>query len=143
MTLFVTVLHVVICFSLIAVILLQVGKGHGLSGGGLGDSNPVSSVFGTKTGNFFSKATTVVAIFFILTTITLDVLQARKSRSLFKTQPDSLQGIDMEQMKVQLEKIKKEAQEQEAKARKITENLKQKKVLEAAANAKAAAKQNS
>jgi preprotein translocase subunit SecG len=134
-TAFVTVLHIIVCFSLIAVILLQVGKGHGLSGGGLGDANPASSVFGTKTGTFFSKATTVVAIIFILTTIALDVLQANKSRSLFQSSSSELQGIDMEQMKGQLEKIKQEAVAGEEKARQISKTLDQKKALEAKAAA--------
>ena len=74
MTILLTILHVIVCLLLIAVILLQVGKGHGLTGGGFGDSNAASSIFGTKTGDFLSKVTTIAAIVFILTTISLDVI---------------------------------------------------------------------
>ena len=126
MVILLTVLHIVVCFLLIAVILLQVGKGHGLTGGGFGDSNTASSIFGTKTGAFLSKATTVVAVVFILTTLSLDAIQLHKSKSLFQSKGSrDLEGFDMEKMKATLEKIKQEAQEKEAQAKQISENLKQ------------------
>ena len=131
MVILLTILHVIVCFLLIAVILLQVGKGHGLTGGGFGDSNAASSIFGTKTGDFLSKVTTIAAILFILTTVSLDVIQLHKSKSLFQSKgAKDLEGFDMEKMKATLEKIKVEAQEKEAKAKQISDNLKQQKPVQ-------------
>jgi len=133
MHIFLTVLHVTVCLSLIAIILLQVGKGHGLSGASFG-SGGAQSIFGTKAGTVLSKATTVVAIVFILTTISLDVYQAQKSRSLFQAQ-QGVEEFDMEAMKAALEQIKGEAQEREVKARKVQEDLAKKEQIEKAARA--------
>lgn len=140
MAIFVTIIHVIVCLLLIAIILLQVGKGHGLTGASFG-SEGAQSIFGTKTGVFLSKATTVTAIVFILTTITLDIIQVHKSKSLFREKSATeLEGFDMEKMKSTLEKIKEEAQERDAKVKEITETLEKKKTLEEAARAKNEAK---
>jgi len=84
MTIVVTVIHVLVCFSLIAVILLQAGRGQGL-GTSFGSGEGTQSIFGTRSADFFSKATTVAAILFLATSITLDVLGLKKSQSLFDT----------------------------------------------------------
>jgi preprotein translocase subunit SecG len=76
------VFHVIACFSLILVILLQVGRGHGLSSAAFSQGG-VQTVFGTKAADFLSKLTTAMAIIFMLTCITLDFIQSRESRSLF------------------------------------------------------------
>ena len=139
MTILLTILHIIVCLLLIAVILLQVGRGHGLSGASFG-SESAQSIFGTKTGDILSKATSVAAIVFLLTTISLDLIQAHKSRSLFRAgAARELEGIDMEKMKAALEKVKQEAQERETKVKEITETLKKKKELEEAAKAKSKA----
>jgi len=137
MTILLTIIHVIACLILILVILLQVGRGHGLSGASF--SGGVTSVFGVKAGSFLSKATTVAGIIFILTTITLDIFQARKSQSLFRA-GGAGERIDMEKMKAALEKIKQEAQTREAKARAGMKDLEAKKTIEDAAQAKNAAK---
>lgn len=134
MAILLTTLHVLVCLILILVILLQVGRGHGLTGASFGDSG-IQSIFGTKTGDILSKMTSAAAIIFVLTTITLDVFQANKSRSLFRTQGKELQGIDMEKMKDALEKIKVEAQAKEAQARQVTTALKEKQAREDATKA--------
>lgn len=76
------IFHVIACFSLILVILLQVGRGHGLSSAAFSQGG-VQTVFGTKAADFLSKLTTAMAIIFMLTCITLDFIQSRESRSLF------------------------------------------------------------
>ena len=77
------VLHVVACLVLIAVILLQAGKGAGLSdifsGGGT-----LNSIFGTKTNTFLTKITTVCAILFIVTCLGLTVLSSHRKVSLME-----------------------------------------------------------
>jgi len=68
-----TVLHVIFCIGLIAVILLQSGKSAGLSGSIAGGAE---TFFGKKKGldEFFSKITVYVAIAFALTSLVLVLL---------------------------------------------------------------------
>ena len=64
-------LHVIISIALVISILLQSGKGEGLAGafGGTGISGAVFGGRGAAT--FLSKATTVLAIFFFVSSIGL------------------------------------------------------------------------
>ena len=68
MTLFLTVLHVLVCIVLILVVLLQRGKGSDIGaalGGGGGNT-----VFGARgAGNFLTKITTGAAITFMMTSL--------------------------------------------------------------------------
>ncbi|MFH0771362.1 MAG: preprotein translocase subunit SecG [Candidatus Omnitrophota bacterium] len=74
--------HVVACLVLIAVILLQAGKGGGLSeefgGGGF------QSIFGTKTSKFLTKATATCAVIFLTTSLTLALFSAKRKESLIE-----------------------------------------------------------
>ena len=106
MTIVLVVLHVIVCFILILVILLQAGRGQGLTGPTFGSGN-VDSLFGTRAADFLMKATSVAAICFLLTCITLDFLEAQKSRSLLEG-PRRAAPLDMDQIKKALEKIKQE-----------------------------------
>ncbi len=70
MLLFITFLHVVLCFVLILIIILQPGKGSDVSAafGGGGSS----TVFGPRgPTSLLSKATTAVAVLFMTTSIVL------------------------------------------------------------------------
>ena len=74
---FLTAIHVINCLLLMVVVLLQSSKGGGLAGafGGGGGSQ---AVFGGRgAGSFLSRATTVLAIIFMLTSLTLTVLNRR------------------------------------------------------------------
>ncbi len=76
------VIHIIACFILIASILLQAGRGGGLSdlfGGGASQT-----IFGTRTSTFLTRATTVAAIVFLLTCISLTILSGRRGRSLLE-----------------------------------------------------------
>lgn len=70
-----TVLHIVICVLLIAVVLLQEGKDPGMKG--IAGSAPEvgDSFFSRNTGRtkaaLFSKMTTVLAILFLITTMAM------------------------------------------------------------------------
>ena len=76
----VIVIHVIVSFVLIAVILLQAGRGGGLSETFGGSST--QTILGTKTSVFLKRATMASAIIYILTCLTLGVLTSHRGRSL-------------------------------------------------------------
>ncbi len=78
----VTIVHYIICIILIVVILLQAGKGKGLTGGGSFGNDSMQSVFGTRTTQFMTKITTFSAVAFIVTCLTIGMLTSAKSKSL-------------------------------------------------------------
>jgi preprotein translocase subunit SecG len=72
-----TVIHVLVCFFLVVVVLLQSGKAADLAGafGGMGSQ----TAFGPRgSATVLSKATTIAAVMFMLTSITLSVLATRQ-----------------------------------------------------------------
>ena len=77
MYLFVVALHVVLCLFLITVILLQPGKGADV--GAAFGSGAGSSVFGARgPASLLQRATTVVAILFMATSVTLALYSNQK-----------------------------------------------------------------
>jgi preprotein translocase subunit SecG len=108
MTILLTIVHIVVCFFLIAVILLQAGKGQGLAGAAFGGGG-VDSLLGTKGADFLTKVTTVVAISFMVTCLGLSMLETHKSRSLLRVGQNTA-PIDVDQIKKALEKVKAEAE---------------------------------
>src|SRR5580698_10494137 len=75
----VTAVHVVVCLMLILVVLLQSGKAADLAGsfGGMGSQ----TVFGPRgTATVLSKATTVAAALFMITSLTLSIMATRAGR---------------------------------------------------------------
>lgn len=72
--------HVVVCVVLIAVILLQAGRGGGLSEAFGGEA--AQSVLGTQAPIILKRATEISAIAFLFTCLILGVITARSSRSL-------------------------------------------------------------
>ena len=65
------VIHVLICLALIMVILMQSSKGEGLATA-LGGGSLTGAVFGGRgTATFLSKATTVLAIAFMISCLVL------------------------------------------------------------------------
>ena len=105
MTTFLVIIHVFICLFLIVVILLQAGRGQGLSWGSFGGSP--QSILGTKTTSFFTKLTSVCAVFFLVTCISLNIIETRKSKSLLNLSSKASQ-IDLDKIKQALEQVKKE-----------------------------------
>ena len=78
MTGFVMFLHAGVAIFLIIIILMQSGRGGGLTEG----FASAESIFGAKTNEFMIKATTVFATVFLITCLGLAVLSAQKSKSL-------------------------------------------------------------
>ena len=67
---FVYALHIIVCIVLIGVVLLQRGKGADL-GASLGGGG-ANTIFGSRgAGNFLTKITTVSAVTFMATSLTL------------------------------------------------------------------------
>lgn len=80
MTVFLTILHIVVCITLILIVLLQAGKGANM-GAAFGGSS--QTVFGSSgAGTFLGKLTAGVAIIFMLTSITLTYTASRKPSGL-------------------------------------------------------------
>ncbi|MDD5422184.1 MAG: preprotein translocase subunit SecG [Candidatus Omnitrophica bacterium] len=73
-------LHVIVSLILIAVILLQAGRGGGLSETFGGSST--QTILGTKTSVFLKRATATSAVIYILTCLILAVMTSHRGRSL-------------------------------------------------------------
>jgi preprotein translocase subunit SecG len=78
MSIFIILIHVIVCLALIMIVLLQTGKGADMGaafGGGASQT-----LFGsTGASTFLSKATTVVAVIFMCTCFVLAYLSSHKS----------------------------------------------------------------
>ena len=80
LTYLLTTLHVVICLFLIVVVLLQSGKAADLAGafGGMGSQ----TVFGPRgSATVLSKATTIAAVLFMVTSLSLSIIATRNGKS--------------------------------------------------------------
>lgn len=76
MIILITIVHVIVCFFLIIVVLLQSGKSGDIAAafGGMGSQ----TAFGPRgAATALSKATTWSAIIFMVTSITLSILATR------------------------------------------------------------------
>ncbi len=81
---FLIVIHVIASIVLILVILLQAGRG-----GGLSESFGMSSTqtfFGTSATKFLQNATSACAVIFLMTCLSLAALSTQRSRSLMERQ---------------------------------------------------------
>jgi preprotein translocase subunit SecG len=86
MTVFLTIIHIFVCFFLITVVLLQSGKGAEI-GAAFGGSS--QTLFGSRgAASFLSKMTTVAAVVFMLTSLVLAIL-ASKGGSVVKQVPQT------------------------------------------------------
>jgi len=80
---FVTFIHVLACFILILVVLLQAGKGANM-GAAFGGSS--QTVFGSSgAGTFLGKLTATVAIVFMITSLALAYMATKGSSSVLES----------------------------------------------------------
>lgn len=78
------IIHILVAFFLIFIVLIQSGKGAEL-GAAFGGSS--QTLFGSRgAATFFSKLTTIAAIVFMLTSLTLAIVSS-KTGSIIKTSP--------------------------------------------------------
>lgn len=81
-----TIVHVLMCFAIIGIVLLQSGKGAdiGSAFGGAG-SQAVFGSMGTPT--LLGKITTAIAVIFLLTSFGLTLLGGERSGSVVREAP--------------------------------------------------------
>lgn len=80
MIILITIVHIIVCLILVVVVLLQSGKAADLAGafGGMGSQ----TVFGPRgSATVLSKATTISAIAFMFTSMTLSIMATRAGSS--------------------------------------------------------------
>jgi preprotein translocase subunit SecG len=69
-------LHLIVCLCLVAVILVQSGKGGGLAGGAFGGAT--QTVFGGRGAtDFITRATIVLGVMFFVTSLSLALITTR------------------------------------------------------------------
>ena len=80
---FIIVVHILVCILLALIILMQSGRGGGLTEG----FAAAESMFGAKTNVVLVRATTVLASLFLSTCLSLAFLSTQKSKSLIPDKP--------------------------------------------------------
>jgi preprotein translocase subunit SecG len=93
------VLHVLVCFALIMIVLLQAGKGAEM-GAAFGGAS--QTIFGSSGAmGFLSKLTTVVAVLFMITSLILTFSSTRRASSVIKERPTQSAPAERPQIPVQ------------------------------------------
>jgi preprotein translocase subunit SecG len=91
MTVFLVIIHVIVCVALIMIVLLQTGKGADIGAAfGGGGSNTLFGTSGAST--FLSKATTVAAIVFMMTSLTLAYLSSHRTATSVVTEVPAVES---------------------------------------------------
>lgn len=77
-------IHIAASLLLILIVLMQSAKGGGLGGafGGV-----TETAFGSRAGTFLTRLTTIFAILFMITSLTLAVLSSKKKASVMEKEP--------------------------------------------------------
>ncbi len=75
---FILVIHVIVCVLLVITILMQAGRGGGLTE----TFQSAESMFGTQTNVFMVRLTTILAVIFLSTSLILAINSSKGDRSL-------------------------------------------------------------
>ncbi|MFB3883717.1 MAG: preprotein translocase subunit SecG [Thermodesulfobacteriota bacterium] len=95
----VTILHVLVCFALILIVLLQAGKGAEM-GAAFGGAS--QTIFGSAGAmGFLSKLTTVVAVLFMVTSLILTFSSAKRASSVIRERPVQSAPVEPSKIPVQ------------------------------------------
>ncbi|OGP93125.1 MAG: preprotein translocase subunit SecG [Deltaproteobacteria bacterium RBG_16_48_10] len=95
----ITVLHILVCFALILIVLLQAGKGAEM-GAAFGGAS--QTIFGsTGAMGFLSKLTTIAAVVFMITSLLLAFTSTRRASSVIKGGPAQTAPAEPQQVPVQ------------------------------------------
>ncbi len=97
MPILLVIIHVAVCIALIMIVLLQTGKGADM-GAAFGGGGSQTLFGSTGASTFLSKATTVVAIVFMLTSLTLAYTSMNRTRgSIMSEMTDVQKSSDSKQ----------------------------------------------
>ena len=78
----ITVIHVIVCFALILIVLLQAGKGAEM-GAAFGGAS--QTIFGSSGAvGFLTKLTTIAAVVFMITSLLLAFTSTRRASSVMR-----------------------------------------------------------
>ena len=81
----ITIIHVIVCFALVLIVLLQAGKGAEM-GAAFGGAS--QTLFGSSGAmGFLTKLTTVAAIVFMITSLMLAFSSTRQASSVVRPKP--------------------------------------------------------
>jgi preprotein translocase subunit SecG len=75
---FILVIHVIVCVLLVICILMQAGRGGGLTE----TFQSAESMFGTQTNAFMVRMTTIFAVIFLSTSLILAFNSSKRDKSL-------------------------------------------------------------
>ena len=87
---FLIFVHAISCVLLIILVLMQSGRGGGLTEG----FASAESMFGAKTNEFMVKATALFTTLFFITSLSLAYLSSKKERSLMSDVPVAEQTVE-------------------------------------------------
>lgn len=99
--------HIIACVGLIFFILIQSGRGGGL----IQSFSSAESIFGTKTNTFLTKTTTVLAITFFITCLSLAFLSIQQNKSIVEGRVKK-QIKNIEELGIMQEDLEEKPQEQ-------------------------------
>jgi len=86
--------HAIICLFLVVIILMQSGRGGGLTEA----FASAESMFGANTNEFLTKGTTVLATLFLVTALSLAAISSQKGKSLMSDSVvEDVQAVDVEE----------------------------------------------
>jgi len=105
------VFHVIICIALVLVVLMQSSKGEGLAGTAF-SSGLSGAVFGGRgAATFLSKATSVLAIVFMLNCGALAFMSSRTRTAAVNPQDVSESVVTREAQKEQAQQMERQQQQ--------------------------------
>ena len=84
MEILIVTLHILVCVALIMIVLLQTGKGASI-GASFGGGASQTLFGGSGASTFLSKATTIIAVIFMLTSLILAYMSGHTSQSSVMT----------------------------------------------------------
>lgn len=110
------ILHLVSAIVLIGVVLLQAGKGGGLSGA-FGSGMGSETLFGARTGDVLTRATAIMATIFITSSLALAYLSVKHGSSVSEKirKEEQQKSVDEERTRQFQELLKTKMAEEAAK----------------------------
>ena len=78
------IIHIIVSVVLVVTVLLQAGKGGGLSALGGGGGGGLQTAFGAEAGDVMKKATSVTAVVFMVTSLSLAFISAQRGSSVIE-----------------------------------------------------------